>query len=91
MSTPGFTALSALRGGTPLGPLVHVPRQPLNHIVPQSLPPQCQGAQGFTNTTCYGVVLVCQDCCKLWNFQQSQYVDVCGGSYVCGACIGFPW
>jgi hypothetical protein len=60
-------------------------------VVPQTYPAQCQGAQGFTNTTCYGVVLACQDCCKLWNWQQSQYVDVCGSSYVCGACFGLPW
>jgi hypothetical protein len=81
MATPGFTALSTLRGGT----------ASVSHIVPQALPPECQGAQGFSKTTCYGVVLTCQDCCKLWNWQQSQYVDHCGNSYVCGACFGFPW
>ena len=62
-----------------------------SQIVPQAYPAACQGAQGFTKTKCYGVVLTCQDCCKKWNWQQSQYVDVCGSSYVCGACFGFPW
>ncbi|MEU5430698.1 hypothetical protein AB0H73_34550 [Streptomyces olivoreticuli] len=59
--------------------------------MPQTYPAQCQGAQGFSKTACYGVVQTCQDCCKQWDWQQSQYVDVCGSSYVCGACFGFDW
>jgi len=90
MSTPGFTALSALRSTAARGPMRHVMSPSVNHIVPQALPPECRYAQGFTNTTCYGVVLTCEDCCKVYHPGQG-YVDHCGSTYVCGACFGFPF
>ncbi|MGW1838596.1 hypothetical protein [Streptomyces sp. NPDC002067] len=99
MPIPGFTtppaagagALSRRHGATAGSAVPHGSPQDAGRVIPQAYPPQCYGAQGFAKTSCYGVVLTCQDCCKQWNYQQSQYVDVCGNSYVCGACFGLPW
>ncbi|MGX1310496.1 hypothetical protein RKD24_000615 [Streptomyces calvus] len=93
MTNPQFSAEATLDRGLP----VHVsprfdvgPREAEGGIVPQSYPAQCQGAQGFTKTECYGVVEMCQDCCQRYDFG-SGYHDVCGTPYVCGACIGLPF
>lgn len=91
MSMPGFTGLSTLTARTVSRPALHASRISNHNISPQAYPTECQGAQGFSKTNCYGVVMTCQDCCKRWNYQQSQYVDVCGSEYVCGACFGFDW
>jgi hypothetical protein len=95
MATPGFTALSALRSGTTSlrsgtapGSMLHVPWRSANRIVPQTYPPECYGAQGYSKADCYGVVEVCHDCCQRW-YPGSGYVEVCGDGYVCGACFGF--
>lgn len=97
MSTPGFTATSGIRRGAALPSVGSAPWQQLrppmqvtNLVVAESYPAECHGAQGFTKTSCYGVVQMCQDCCQRWS-PGSGYHDVCGDSYVCGACLGFDW
>lgn len=96
MSTPGFTALSALnsdgvsmKSGTGSGEGHHLPIRSANHFIPQTLPTECWGS-GYTKSDCYGVVLVCEDCCQSWR-PGSGYIEVCGDSYACGACFGLPF
>jgi hypothetical protein len=93
MMKPGFSAQATLDRRSPL---LRTPRLEGRWvdgeagIVPQSYPAQCQGAQGFTNSKCYGLVKVCEDCCHRYDFG-SGYHEVCGTPYVCGACIGLPF
>jgi hypothetical protein len=90
MTTPGFDVLPYTGGAPASGPGSTIPRSAASGIVPQTYPAQCQGAQGYSKQSCYGVVQMCQDCCQHWNPGQG-YVEVCGSSYVCGACFGFDW
>lgn len=65
------------------------------NVEASSLPAQCQrpgASQGFTNTNCWGVVQICNDCCTVFNPQDPVHPStVCGSPYPCGACFGLPF
>lgn len=50
-------------------------------VIPQQNPLQC-----WTDTDCYGVVQMCEDHCYLVDGTRWD-----SGWYVCGACFGFDW
>jgi hypothetical protein len=64
-------------------------------VVMAGLPPECQrpgASRPWTDTSCWGVVQMCQDKCSVYNPQDPFHPQVVSGSwYVCGACFGFPW
>jgi hypothetical protein len=63
-------------------------------IVMASLPPACQqpgASQPWTDTSCFGVVEVCTDKCRVPCFNNVSGCEVSGTPYVCGACFGLPF
>jgi hypothetical protein len=83
MNMPGFTAEVSLYETLKSYKLITDTTRSLNKqtVVPQQNPLQC-----WTDTSCYGVVKTCNDHCYLVDGTRWD-----SGWYVCGACFGFDW
>jgi hypothetical protein len=83
MNMPRFTAEASLYKTSKAYKPTAVMTQSLDKqtIVPQQNPLQC-----WTDTDCYGVVQMCEDHCYLVDGTRWD-----SGWYVCGACFGFDW
>jgi hypothetical protein len=62
-------------------------------VIMAALPSECQrpgASRPYTDTKCYGVVLVRTDKCRVPDGTIFGR-EVSGFPYPCGICFGFPW
>jgi hypothetical protein len=96
MRLPNFTAEESLHKASNYfqGTVLKDTALSGSSITLSTLPTECinAGSQGYTDTTCYGVVLVCTDKCRVYDpTVPGFYREVSGAPYVCGACFGLPF
>jgi len=70
----------------------NLPTSAAEGILPAGLPPECARVPSYSKAECWGVVQVCEDCCRLPDPRSpANYVEHCGGKYPCGVCFGLPF